>query len=177
VHAVCVALRGLGRGSDPLGNQAYVVCYGRHSSCARGYGVRGILLEMESPMDITELLAAGVRRRASDLHLSAGLAPMLRVDGEVWPLDWPVLEPTQIAELLSPLLNNHQQKDFETSLETDFAFELPEVARFRVNVFQQHRGMGAVFRTIPSTVQSLESLGWYWSPGRPVPASPRPWRR
>jgi len=84
---------------------------------------------------------------------------MLRVDGEVWPLDWPVLEPTQIAELLSPLLNNHQQKDFETSLETDFAFELPEVARFRVNVFQQHRGMGAVFRTIPSTVQSLESLG------------------
>lgn len=110
-------------------------------------------------MDITELLAAGVRRRASDLHLSAGLAPMLRVDGEVWPLDWPVLEPTQIAELLSPLLNNHQQKDFETSLETDFAFELPEVARFRVNVFQQHRGMGAVFRTIPSTVQSLESLG------------------
>jgi len=100
-------------------------------------------------MDITELLAAGVRLRASDLHLSAGLAPMLRVDGEVWPFDWPVLEPGQVAELLSPLLNNHQQKDFETSLETDFAFELPEVARFRVNVFQQHRGMGAVFRTIP----------------------------
>lgn len=110
-------------------------------------------------MDITELLAAGVRLRASDLHLSAGLAPMLRVDGDVWPLDWPVLAPTQVAELLSPLLNNHQQKDFETSLETDFAFELPEVARFRVNVFQQHRGMGAVFRTIPSTVQSLENLG------------------
>lgn len=103
-------------------------------------------------MDITELLAAGVRLRASDLHLSAGLAPMLRVDGEVWPLDWPVLAPVQVAALLSPLLNNHQQKDFETSLETDFAFELPEVARFRVNVFQQHRGMGAVFRTIPSTV-------------------------
>lgn len=110
-------------------------------------------------MDITELLAAGVRLRASDLHLSAGLAPMLRVDGDVWPLDWPVLAPTQVAELLSPLLNNHQQKDFETSLETDFAYELPEVARFRVNVFQQHRGMGAVFRTIPSTVQSLENLG------------------
>ncbi|NWE40990.1 type IV pilus twitching motility protein PilT [Pseudomonas yamanorum] len=110
-------------------------------------------------MDITELLAAGVRLRASDLHLSAGLAPMLRVDGEVWPFDRPVLEPAQVAELLSPLLNNQQQKDFEISLETDFAFELPEVARFRVNVFQQHRGMGAVFRTIPSTVQSLEGLG------------------
>ncbi|PIB47891.1 twitching motility protein PilT [Pseudomonas sp. 2588-5] len=110
-------------------------------------------------MDITELLTASVRRGASDLHLSAGLAPMLRVDGEVWPLDWPVLSPSQVADLLSPLLNQYQQKDFETSLETDFAFELPGVARFRANVFQQNRGMGAVFRTIPSEVRSLESLG------------------
>ncbi|MEX5553804.1 type IV pilus twitching motility protein PilT [Pseudomonas pergaminensis] len=110
-------------------------------------------------MDITELLTASVRRGASDLHLSAGLAPMLRVDGEVWSLDWPVLSPSQVADLLSPLLNQYQQKDFETSLETDFAFELPGVARFRANVFQQSRGMGAVFRTIPSEVRSLESLG------------------
>jgi len=108
-------------------------------------------------MDITELLAASVRRGSCDLHLSAGMAPMLRIDGEVWPLDWPVLAPAHVAQLLSPLLNQHQQKDFETSLETDFAFELPDVARFRVNVFQQHRGVGAVFRTIPSTVQSLEN--------------------
>ncbi|MCF5052788.1 PilT/PilU family type 4a pilus ATPase [Pseudomonas syringae] len=110
-------------------------------------------------MDITELLVAGVRRGASDLHLSAGVAPMLRIDGEVWPLDWPVLLPSHVVDLLSPLLNQHQQKDFETSLDTDFAFELPGVARFRVNVFQQDRGMGAVFRTIPSQVRSLESLG------------------
>ncbi|QHD09585.1 type IV pilus twitching motility protein PilT [Pseudomonas sp. R76] len=110
-------------------------------------------------MDITELLTASVRRGASDLHLSAGLAPMLRVDGEVWPMDGPALLPPQVADLLSPLLNRCQQKDFETSLETDFAFELPSVARFRVNVFQQDRGMGAVFRTIPEQVQSLESLG------------------
>ena len=110
-------------------------------------------------MDITELLMTSVHRGASDLHLSAGLAPMLRVDGEVWPLDWPVLAPTQVADLLRPLLNQYQQKDFETSLETDFAFELPGVARFRVNVFQQDRGMGAVFRTIPAEVRSLESLG------------------
>ncbi|CRM01931.1 type IV pilus twitching motility protein PilT [Pseudomonas sp. 25 E 4] len=110
-------------------------------------------------MDITQLLTASVRRGASDLHLSAGLVPMLRVDGEVWPLDWPVLSPPQVADLLSPLLNQHQQKDFETSLETDFAFELPGVARFRVNVFRQARGVGAVFRTIPCEVQSLESLG------------------
>jgi len=110
-------------------------------------------------MDITELLAHSVRQGASDLHLSAGLAPMLRVDGEVWPLDWPVLAPAQVANLLSPLLNQYQQKDFETSLETDFAFELPGVARFRVNVFQQARGMGAVFRTLAAEVQSLEALG------------------
>lgn len=110
-------------------------------------------------MDITELLVQSVRRGASDLHLSAGLAPMLRIDGEVWPLDWPVLAPAQIHDLLSPLLTLHQPNDFETSLETDFSFELADVARFRVNVFQQHRGMGAVFRTVPAAVQSLESLG------------------
>ncbi|WP_046487815.1 type IV pilus twitching motility protein PilT [Pseudomonas veronii] len=110
-------------------------------------------------MDITELLTHSVRRGASDLHLSAGLAPMLRMDGEVWSLDGPVLSPTHVADLLSPLLNQYQQKDFETSLETDFAFELPGVGRFRVNVFQQARGMGAVFRNIPAQVQSLESLG------------------
>jgi twitching motility protein PilT len=110
-------------------------------------------------MDITELLMQSVHRGASDLHLSAGLAPMLRVDGEVWPLDGPALSATHVADLLSPLLNRYQQKDFETSLETDFAFELPGVGRFRVNVFQQARGMGAVFRSIPAQVQSLESLG------------------
>ncbi len=110
-------------------------------------------------MDITELLTVGVRRGASDLHLSAGLVPMLRIDGEVWPLDWPVLSSRQVADLLSPLLNEHQQNDFETSLETDFSFELPGVARFRANVFQQDRGMGAVFRAIPAEVQSLENLG------------------
>ncbi|MFQ6349909.1 type IV pilus twitching motility protein PilT [Pseudomonas sp. R11F] len=109
-------------------------------------------------MDITQLLTASVRRGASDLHLSAGLAPMLRIDGEVWPLEGSVLSPPQVADLLSPLLNQHQQKDFETSLETDFAFELPGVARFRANVFRHDRGMGAVFRTI-AQVRSLESLG------------------
>lgn len=110
-------------------------------------------------MDITELLAASVSQGASDLHLSAGLAPRVRVDGEVLPLDWPVLSATQVADLLSPILHKHQQKDFETSLETDFSFDLPGVARFRANVFCQHRGLGAVFRAIPSRVQSLEALG------------------
>jgi len=110
-------------------------------------------------MDITELLAASVSLGASDLHLSAGLAPMVRIDGEVRALDQPAVGPTQVAQLLESILTEQQQKDFETSLETDFAFELLGVARFRVNVFQQHRGIGAVFRTIPSQVRSLESLG------------------
>ena len=110
-------------------------------------------------MDITQLLAVSVSRGASNLHLSAGLAPMLRIDGEVWPLDGPALNATQVVDLLSPLLNKHQQKDFETSLETDFAFELPGVARFRANVFRQDRGVGAVFRAIATEVQSLEDLG------------------
>lgn len=142
-------------------------------------------------MDITQLLTASVSRGACDLHLSAGLAPMLRVDGEVWPMDEPVLNAAQLVDLVSPLLNKHQQKDFETSLETDFAFELPGVARFRANVFRQNRGIGAVFRAIPTEVQSLEDLGlgevfqrmaqfpvaWCWSPGLPVRASPPRWRR
>ncbi|MBT2371840.1 type IV pilus twitching motility protein PilT [Pseudomonas fluorescens] len=110
-------------------------------------------------MDITELLAASVSLGASDLHLSAGLAPMVRIDGEVRALDQPTLDPAHVASLLGSILTEQQQKDFETSLETDFAFELPGVARFRVNVFQQHRGVGAVFRAIPSRVRSLESLG------------------
>lgn len=110
-------------------------------------------------MDITQLLAASVSRGASDLHLSAGLVPMLRIDGEVWPMDWPVLEASQMVDLVCPLLNQHQQKDFETSLETDFSLELPGVARFRANVFRQDRGVGAVFRTIPTEVRSLEDLG------------------
>ncbi|MFC6296999.1 PilT/PilU family type 4a pilus ATPase [Pseudomonas sp. CCM 7893] len=110
-------------------------------------------------MDITEWLAASVSLGASDLHVSAGLAPMVRIDGEIRALDQPALSPAQVASLLESILTKQQQKDFETSLETDFAFELPGVARFRVNVFRQHRGIGAVFRAIPSQAQSLESLG------------------
>lgn len=106
-------------------------------------------------MDITELLAASVSQGASDLHLSAGLAPRMRVDGEVLPLDWPVLSATEVADLLSPILHKHQQKDFETSLETDFSFDLPGVARFRANVFCQHRGLGDIFRRIAELPRGL----------------------
>lgn len=110
-------------------------------------------------MDITELLAFSVQNRASDLHLSAGLAPMIRVDGEVRRINLPVLEHSEVYRLVYDIMNDKQRRDYEEKLETDFSFEVPNLARFRVNVFNQNRGAGAVFRTIPSQVLTLEELG------------------
>ncbi|MEM6484946.1 MAG: type IV pilus twitching motility protein PilT [Pseudomonadota bacterium] len=110
-------------------------------------------------MDITELLAFSAMQGASDLHLSAGLPPMIRVDGDVRRINLPPLEHKQVHELLYDIMNDKQRKDFEEYLETDFSFEVPGVARFRVNAFNQNRGAGGVFRTIPSKVLSMEDLG------------------
>ncbi|WP_336147403.1 type IV pilus twitching motility protein PilT [Acinetobacter soli] len=110
-------------------------------------------------MDITELLAFSVQNRASDLHLSAGLAPMVRVDGEVRRINLPALEHSEVYRLVYDIMNDKQRRDYEEKLETDFSFEVPNLARFRVNVFNQNRGAGAVFRTIPSQVLTLEELG------------------
>lgn len=110
-------------------------------------------------MDITELLAFSARQGASDLHLSAGLPPMIRVDGDVRRINLPAFEHKQVHALIYDIMNDKQRKDFEEFLETDFSFEVPGVARFRVNAFNQNRGAGAVFRTIPSKVLSMEELG------------------
>ena len=110
-------------------------------------------------MDITELLAFGVKNGASDLHLSAGLPPMIRVDGDVRRINLPPMDHKQVHGLIYDIMNDKQRKDFEEFLETDFSFEVPGVARFRVNAFNQNRGAGAVFRTIPSQVWSMEDLG------------------
>ena len=110
-------------------------------------------------MDITELLAFSAKQGASDLHLSAGLPPMIRVDGDVRRINLPPLEHKQVHELLYDIMNDKQRKDYEEFLETDFSFEVPGVARFRVNVFNQNRGAGGVFRTIPSRVWTMEDLG------------------
>lgn len=109
-------------------------------------------------MDITELLAFSAKNGASDLHLSAGLPPMIRVDGDVRRINLPPLEHKQVHSLIYDIMNDRQRKDFEEFLETDFSFEVPGVARFRVNAFNQNRGAGAVFRTIPSKVLSMEDL-------------------
>lgn len=110
-------------------------------------------------MDITELLAFSAKQGASDLHLSAGLPPMIRVDGDVRRINLPAMEHKEVHSLIYDIMNDKQRKDFEEFLETDFSFEVPGVARFRVNAFNQNRGAGAVFRTIPSKVLTMEDLG------------------
>src|SRR6056300_321525 len=129
---------------------------------AEGAGVGAsvtIYRRKESFMDITELLAFSAKQGASDLHLSAGLPPMIRVDGDVRRINVPPLENSQVHDLIYDIMTDKQRKDFEEFLETDFSFEVPGVARFRVNVFNQNRGSGAVFRTIPSKVLTMDDLG------------------
>ncbi len=109
-------------------------------------------------MDIADLLAFGVKNNASDLHLSAGLPPMIRVDGDVRRINLPAMDHKQVHGLIYDIMNDKQRKDFEEFFETDFSFEIPSLARFRVNAFNHNRGAGAVFRTIPSTVLTLEDL-------------------
>ncbi|WP_298608067.1 type IV pilus twitching motility protein PilT [uncultured Thiothrix sp.] len=109
-------------------------------------------------MDITQLLAFGVKNNASDLHLSAGLPPMIRVDGEMRRISLPVLEHKQVHSMVYDIMNDNQRKAYEEFWECDFSFEIPGIARFRVNAFNQGRGAGAVFRTIPSKVLTLEQL-------------------
>jgi len=110
-------------------------------------------------MDITELLAFSAKQNASDLHLSAGLPPMIRVDGDVRRINLPEMSHKEVHALIYDIMNDKQRKDYEEFLETDFSFEVPGVARFRVNAFTQNRGAGAVFRTIPSKVLTMEELG------------------
>ncbi|MFQ3232183.1 type IV pilus twitching motility protein PilT [Reinekea sp.] len=110
-------------------------------------------------MDITELLAFSAKQGASDLHLSAGLPPMIRVDGDVRRINLPPMSHKEVHSLIYDIMNDKQRKDYEEFWETDFSFEVPGVARFRVNAFNHNRGSGAVFRTIPSKVLTMEDLG------------------
>lgn len=109
-------------------------------------------------MDITELLAFGVKNKASDLHLSAGMPPMIRVHGDVRRINLPTMDHKQVHAMIYDIMNDQQRKYYEENKELDFSFEVPGLARFRVNAFIQHRGAGAVMRTIPSKILSLEDL-------------------
>ncbi|KAF3997392.1 type IV pilus twitching motility protein PilT [Glaciimonas immobilis] len=109
-------------------------------------------------MDITELLAFSVKNKASDLHLSAGLPPMIRVNGDVRRINLPPLDHKGVHSMIYDIMNDGQRKVYEENLECDFSFEIPGLARFRVNAFNQDRGAAAVMRTIPSKILSLEQL-------------------
>ena len=110
-------------------------------------------------MDITDLLAFSVNQGASDLHLSAGVEPMLRIDGEVRRSGLPELAPGEVCELIHSVMSDTQRLAFESHHEADFSYAVPGLGRFRVNAFEQQRGAGAVFRSIAQGVPSLESLG------------------
>ncbi|HRD91767.1 MAG TPA: type IV pilus twitching motility protein PilT [Accumulibacter sp.] len=109
-------------------------------------------------MDITELLAFSVKNKASDLHLSSGLPPMIRVNGDVRRINLPAMEHKDVHAMVYDIMSDGQRKQYEDTRECDFSFEIPNLARFRVNAFVQNRGASAVFRTIPSKVLTLEEL-------------------
>ena len=109
-------------------------------------------------MDITELLAFVVKNKASDLHLSAGLPPMIRVHGDVRRINLPAMEHKDVHAMIYDIMNDGQRKHYEENLELDFSFAVPGLARFRVNAFVQNRGAAAVLRTIPSKILTLEDL-------------------
>lgn len=110
-------------------------------------------------MDITELLSFSVQQKASDLHITAGLPPMIRVDGEIRRIKMDALEDKEVQSLIYDIMSDRVRKDYEDNWEADFSFEVPGLARFRVNAFNQNRGAAAVFRTIPSEILSMNDLG------------------
>ena len=109
-------------------------------------------------MDIGELLGFSFKNGASDLHLSAGMPPIIRVDGDCRKINVPPLDHKEVHDMVYDIMNDKQPKDYEEFLECDFSFEVPGLARFRVNAANQNRGAFAVFRTIPSKILSLEQL-------------------
>jgi twitching motility protein PilT len=109
-------------------------------------------------MDISELLAFSVKNKASDLHLSSGLPPMIRVHGDVRRINLPPLEHKDVHGMIYDIMNDGQRKQYEEMLECDFSFAIPGLARFRVNAYNQERGAAAVMRTIPSKILTLEEL-------------------
>ena len=110
-------------------------------------------------MNIQELLNFSVQRGSSDLHITAGMPPLIRVDGDIRRINVDPMDHKEVHGLIYEIMNDRQRKDYEEHLESDFSFEVPGLARFRVNAFVQNRGAAAVFRTIPSKVLTMEQLG------------------
>lgn len=109
-------------------------------------------------MNIVELLAFVVKNNASDLHLSAGMPPMIRVHGDIRRINLPAMEHKDVHDMVYDIMNDSQRKFYEEHLECDFSFAVPNLARFRVNAFNTYRGAATVMRTIPSKVLTLEQI-------------------
>src|SRR5438270_2940720 len=111
-------------------------------------------------LDFAEVLLEVVNRRASDLHLTAGAPPMVRVRGRLVPMEgYPVLTPTDTREIVYSILSNSQRQKLENNWQLDFAYSIPGTARFRVNAYFQRSAVGAAFRLIPFEIAPLDSLG------------------
>jgi twitching motility protein PilT len=110
-------------------------------------------------MDITQLLTFAHREGASDVHLSAGEPPMVRMHGDMKRIEHPALTADEVHNMVFDIMSDAVRKTFQETNDVDFSFELGETARFRVNVFRTRRGEGGVFRTIPTKVMTLEDLG------------------
>ncbi len=108
---------------------------------------------------LNDYLFDAVKAGASDLHITVGLPPMIRIHGKVEPLDYPALTPNTTREMIYDILSNDQRQRFESEWELDFAYTLPRTARFRVNVYLQRGSMGAAFRTIPEKIKPFSELG------------------
>jgi twitching motility protein PilT len=141
--------------------------YDLQYGAVRTHGVKGAARQIqcriefnrrESIVDISELLAFVVKNKASDLHLSTGLPPMIRVNGDVRRINLPPMEHKEVHGMVYDVMNDQQRKSYEENLEIDFSFAIPNLARFRVNAFVQQRGAAAVLRTIPTKVLSLEDI-------------------
>jgi twitching motility protein PilT len=110
-------------------------------------------------MDISNLLEIALEAGASDLHLSTGLPPILRIDGELQTTSLPPLDQPQVKRLVYGLMSDKQTGLFEKNAEIDLGWELSNRARFRINIFRQHRGITAVFRAVPLAIPTLAELG------------------
>lgn len=111
-------------------------------------------------LDFAQVLTAMITRRASDLHLTAGAQPMIRVRGQLTPLEeFPLLSPEDTRETIYSILSGEQRRRLENDWQLDFAYSIPGTARFRVNAYFQRSALGAAFRLIPSELVPIDSLG------------------
>src|SRR2546426_6779305 len=145
-------ISGGGASAASLKKPRSFICLGPCSRFRSGLTLKGIIV------DISELLAFVVKNKASDLHLSSGLPPMIRVHGDIRRINLPAMEHKDVHGMIYDIMNDGQRKHYEENLECDFSFAIPGLARFRVNAFVQNRGAAAVMRTIPSKILSLEEL-------------------